>query len=415
MATQNYNSPFTGDVLTSSDTTYNAFTLAQNGSLVWPEYGAVMAPALNTFIAANIMDVTPAGGARTLALPNATQGTLGSDLLIRNLGSATLTVTTNTGTNSVGVGPGLAVWFYLTNNSTPAGTWRNVTLGAGTSLADANSLAANGLIVNTNARLALGYPVTQSATAPTLSESSRGNVYIWTGGSGTYTFPVPTLDAWNIMVRNNGTGQLTLQPPSGYTIDEVQSVQLLPGESTIVVYQALNTAFFTIGRNRLSNFYFSSSVWDTAATGSELDLTQYATIIQRYRTSSIGQPVTIDLPPSTNTYYIINGTNFPLTFRIPGTPQGNTVTIAALQQSSIVADGTNLYAINTVQYGSLTLTDSTRQNPALKIGSQETGFYAQANEAGISVNGGQTYLAVTQNQILLSGQVVVALDGGYVV
>lgn len=415
MATQNYNSPFTGDVLTSADTTYNTFFLNAPGTFVWAEQGAVEPLTANTYIAANINDISLLNGAQTIKLPDATLATLGVDLLIRNLSAFSLTVTSNTNTNAVGVAPGAAVWFYLTDNSTPAGIWRNVTLGAGTSAADAAALVGGGLAVSLDAKIALAYQVNQSASAPTLNENSRGNVYVWTGGSGTYALPVPQQDAWNIMVRNNGTGQLTLMPPAGYEIDNVQSVQLLPGESTIIVYQALNQDFFTIGRNRLSNFYFSSSVWDTSNTGGTLDLTQYATIIQRYRSSSSGQPVTIDLPPSTNTYYIINSTTFPLTFQIPGTPQGNTVTIAALQQSSIVADGTNLYAINTIQYGSLTLTDSSRAQPALTISAQQTGFYAQANTAGISVNGGQTYVEVQQNQIVLGGNVVGAFDGGYVV
>ena len=68
------------------------------------------------------------------------QGSVGSDILFRNLGSYSFSVVDFSGALSVTVSPGQSKYFYLSSNATVAGTWQNVTFGAGTSAADAASL-----------------------------------------------------------------------------------------------------------------------------------------------------------------------------------------------------------------------------------------------------------------------------------
>lgn len=423
MAT-NFNSPFTGDVVVPTDVSYGNYIFMANAALVWPALSGT-ANGNTIFEFARIIDARATAANLTLRLPPANQGSEGEDVLIRNVGSNLFSVTRNDGTLPVNLVPGQAQWFYLVDNTTAAGAWNSVQFGAGTALTDAASLAGGGLLVNNNARLGIGFPVSQaSLNPPVFSDNSLGQTFVWTGGSDTYTLPTPSINAWTILVRNNGTGQLTLQPPPSIEIDKLQSIQLLPGESTFVIYQANNgenpprPEYFTIGRNRLSNFYFSSGVTDVSNIADGiLDSSAYATIIQRYRNSTpTVAPITVYLPPSTNTYYIINGSSSTLTFQIGvPSPVGQTVTIPGGTQSSIIADGTNLYAINTAPYGALQLNPSTKTNPALAIAGEATGVWAQSGETGLTVTGGSAYVQVTPTQVQINAASFIApIDGGYI-
>jgi len=421
MANQDYNSPFTGDLSVPSNVSYNFINLTQNSALIWPDYGSISTPASNTFYFASIIDIASTTSNLQLSLPPGIQGSLGADVLIRNTGSFPITITNAGGGSNFSIPSGIAQWFYLVANSTYSGVWRSVTFGAGISAQNAAGLAGGGIQVDTNAQLATGFPVYSSSVAPTLNDQSWGNTYVWTGGSGTFTLPVPSKNAWTILVRNSGTGQLTLTTTNSYEIDGVSTVQLLPGESTFVIFKQTTDSlgyFVTIGRNRLTNFYFSSAVWDITTTGPTLDLRQYATIIQTYRSSGTTQPTTVYLPPNTNTYYIINTTNQTITFQVGSPAAGNTVGVAANTSASAICDGTNIYASNVVPYGGLTLNNTDKTAPALKISAQQTGFYANNGYAGISVNAGAAYLEVQQNSIYItpgsSGNVVTTLDGGYI-
>jgi len=421
MANQDYNSPFTGDLSVPTAVSYNFINLTQNSVLIWPDYGSISVPATNTFYFANIIDVASTNINLQLALPPGIQGSLGADVLIRNTGSFPIVVTDANGGNNFTIPTGIAQWFYLVANSTFSGVWRSVTFGAGVSAQNAAGLAGGGIEVDTNAQLAVGFPVFSSAAAPVLNDQSWGNTYVWTGGSGTFTLPVPSKDAWTILVRNSGTGQLTLSTTNSYQIDGAATVQLLPGESTFVIFKQVTSStgyFVTIGRNRLTNFYFSSAVWDITSTGATLDLRQYATIIQTYRASGTSQPTTVYLPPNTNTYYIINTTTQTINFQVGNPAAGNTVGVAANTSASAICDGTNIYASNVIPYGGLTLNSSDKTSPSLKISGQQTGFYANSGYAGITVNAGAAYLEVQQNNIYLTpgsgGNVVTTLDGGYI-
>jgi len=427
MASQNYFSPFTGDLIVPTSTSYESITLVSNAILVWPSATGINAGVTNTFYSARIIDVLPTLTNLNLALPPGGQGSVGIDILIRNLGANALFVTDSAGNNAVSIPAGASVWFYLTSNSTDVGTWRNVTFGTGASLADANSLVGGGLQVDTSANMSVAFNVIPVTTASfQLSNASIGLTYNWivTLGVGTCNLPggagYPIADGWTVLVRNSGTGELTLNPPSGWTIDGAATVNLLPGESTFIIAQQSTNVnqFVTIGRNRLSNFYFSSSTQDIAGNPN-IDLRQYATIIQRYRNSGTGQSTTVYLPASTNTYYLINNSGFDITFQVGATVIGNIAVLKSGNASTAVCDGTNIYATNTIPTGSLTIDSSTAATPAIKASQDTTtGVFAGVSTVGLTVAGGtKSVVTLTANQIQLSpgvtGQIVAILDGGY--
>jgi hypothetical protein len=91
------------------------------------------------------MDCTPSTAGLSIALPPGGQGSVGTDIFFRNFGAVAFTVTDSEGNASVLIEAGISQYFYLSDNSTDAGVWQNLTFGAGTSSADAASLQGAGL------------------------------------------------------------------------------------------------------------------------------------------------------------------------------------------------------------------------------------------------------------------------------
>ena len=426
---QSYVSPFTADVIVPGVTTYNQITLISNSVLAWPDSQAVSSTiGSNVFYAARIIDIQSQSANLVLALPPGSQAATGTDILIRNKGANSIFITDSGGNQQTIIQAGVSIWFYLTTNDTATGSWSNVTFGTGTSQADAVSLAGGGVAVDSSSKLSINFPVTTvTASSFSLDYTSNGKTYNWstTSGTGACTLPNNVQEGWTVLVKNNGTGALSLSPPSGWTVDSVTgsgAIQLLPGESTFIIAQPSVLNFVTIGRNRLSNFYFSASIQDINSTGSIIDLRQYATIIQRYRNSGTGQASTVYLPASTNTYYIVNTTGFDLTFQVGSTVIGNVARIQAGTAATAVCDGTNVYATNSIPVGSLTIDSSSSSAPSIKASGQtNTGLFASTGTVGLTILGGGTgnsTLTLTQKSIILSpgttGYITAILDGGIV-
>ena len=86
MTTPVFTSPFTGTVVTPTDVSYSNISFGANTPLFWP---SIVNQGTGEIPATRIMDCTATTTSLALALPEADQGTLGSDILIRNLGSNT--------------------------------------------------------------------------------------------------------------------------------------------------------------------------------------------------------------------------------------------------------------------------------------------------------------------------------------
>jgi len=166
-----FTSPFTGTVVEPTDVSYYSLQFSTNTQLYWP---AVVNPT--QVPAARIIDCTPSTSGLTVALPQANQGSVGTDILFRNFGGNSFVVSDFTGASNVTIAPGASLYFYLSDNTTPAGVWHNVTFGAGTSSADAATLAGYGLTtvsVSGVAKLAVTGTPTQITSAPTINDASR--------------------------------------------------------------------------------------------------------------------------------------------------------------------------------------------------------------------------------------------------
>jgi hypothetical protein len=342
-----YVSPFTGDVIQQTDVTYYALAFNEDTQLYWPAVlNGTQVPA------SRIMDCTPDGADLTVFLPNASQGSNGIDILFRNFGADTFFIAQFGGSGSSSIAPGESKYYYLSDNSTEAGVWQNVTFGTGTSAADAASLAGAGLAA-ISGQLAVSQTPITSSSAPTITNASRANTFVWSGGNGVFTIPLAsTLSAgWWIGFRNNGTGSIVLTPTGGQLINKASNVSVPPGGSGFIFYQQSTTEFYTIGLQTPSNVTFTSAVYDVDnIVGPTLSLVTFAPFIQTYVSLSGTRTTALEviLPATTSLYVLINDTTtalYDISFSISGSMAAPTV-LAPGSIITALSDGNQLIILS---------------------------------------------------------------------
>ena len=383
-----YTDPFTGQTISPTQVGYEALTLTSatpNTLLQWPING-------NTgSVVANIIDITATSTGLTVTMPPATQVSTGQSTLIRNTGTNPFTVLDNSGGTLITITSGLAWYLYLTNNSTTAGTWTEVQFGAGTSQANASALAGYGLTA-LNTTLNQSYNITNLYSNTALSLSSRAQMFVWSTGVGTITLPSSATagNNWFAIIKNNGTGIVTITPSGSDTIDGNPSQQLQLTESLVVVCNG--SGFNTFAYGRSNAFAYTQLAVNVTGGTYVLSSAQAANTIQTY-TGTLTSNQILQVPQTVQLYSITNNTSGSYTFTMKTSYSGGgTLTIP--QNTSVIAicDGTNVYNANSGAIGTftnLTLSAGTVTNPTLNFaGNTNTGLYLPAsNTLGISING----------------------------
>lgn len=398
-----YVSPFTGDVVQPTDVSYIEIELSADLQLVWPINGNLSTETP----AARIMEVDATAGSLELRMPPANQVSVGQDALIRNIGSNAFTVTTYDGDSTIiSIDPGVAKYIYLTDNGDEFGTWANVEFGAGTSSADAATLAGAGLLA-VGATLNQSHPVSSIIASQAFVNADRAKAYVWTGGVNSVTLPLSSAvgNNWFFLIKNAGTGTLTVSGSGGELIDGSASKAFAPNESAFIV--CTGTTFVTIGYGVSTQFEYGV-LTKTVTTGTyTLTASEAANTIQIYNGTLTGN-VTIVVPPVVNFYIISNqctAGGFTLTIET-GAVGASTATVPAGGQASLICDGTNLLNANTTQAGgtSFSLVNGTAGSPSLNFGSEtNTGVYRPgAGRFGISILG-SLVLDITSSGINVTG------------
>jgi hypothetical protein len=383
-----YNSPFTGTVIQPTDVSFRAITLSANTQLQWPINGN----ATDDY-AARIMQVNATTSGLSLYMPPANQTSVGNDALIRNVGSNSFTVKDYNGTNTIiTIAAGETKYIYITANPNEQGTWGNIAFGVGSSNADAATLAGYGLLAS-GVTLNQSHPVTTFSTDATATAAYRAQTYVWTGGAGTLTLDsVSTLgNNWFVMLRNAGTGALTVSPQGGTLINGSASIVMQPSDSAILVCSG--TTFYTVGLGKSTQFNFTQLTKDVSAGGTfTLTTSEASNVIQKYTGTLLGN-ATIIVPPTVQVYYIVNEavggvSNYDVTISTGG---GNDVTLAQGESSIVICDSVNLIAAVTVSVGltTVSLPDGTVAAPPLNFANEvSTGIYrASAGELNMAILG----------------------------
>lgn len=388
-----YTSPFTGNAIQPTDVSYEAIALSGTVQLYWPQY----VNDAGQQVSARIIDVVSAAGG-ILKLPNAQQASVGEDILIRNQGANAFTVSRTDGTGSFTVPVGQSYYTYLTDNTTNAGVWQTVAFGVGTSYADAATLAGNSTAAILG-KLETTIVTNEYSSSITFTDASRGSCFVWTGGAGSTTLPaVSSLsEGWYVLVRNNGTGALTINTASaGSTIDGLVNLTLPLGDSCFICVNQdpAKQDFFTVGRSRPNSLTFSSATYDVdVVAGATLSLITNTPIIQRY-TALSGTRTTsllVQLPAVTQVYYLLNDTNqsgYNVTFQVQGSAQPP-YSLPTSTQVIVLSDGTNLYPLIQTNIGQYLANRGSAASPAFTFTLDPvTGMYSPNNgQLGFSVAG----------------------------
>lgn len=407
-----YNSPFTGNVIQPTDVSYRSITLTANTQLEWPINGN----ATDDY-AARIMQVSASSAGLNLYMPPADQASVGQDALIRNTGANSFTVKDYEGTNTIiTIAAGESKYIYITANPNNQGTWGIIAFGVGSSSADAATLAGYGLLAVTTT-LNQSHPVTTFNSNTTATATFRAQSYVWIGGAGTLSLTASTTlgNNWFMLLRNNGTGALTVAGTGGDLINGSASVVFQPDDSAIIVCSG--AAFFTVGLGKSTQFNFTQLTKAVTTGTYTLTAGESSNVIQKY-TGVLSGNVTIVVPATVQVYYIINDTvggvsNYTVTI---STGLGGVATIDAGNQATLICDSVNLFNANTVLAGTsnISLANGSVGAPSLKFASETTtGVYrGVAGEFDISILGVNRFiLAATGLTIAGAGVFSGAVSG----
>jgi hypothetical protein len=409
-----FTSPFTGQVIQPTDVSYRAVTLDANTTLEWPINGS----ATDNYVA-RIMNVTATAGSLTLRMPPANQASVGEDSLVRNVGATTFTLADYAGNTITTIAAGEAKYVYITTNATAAGTWGLIAFGVGTSNADAAVLAGEGLKA-IGSTLNQAYDVTTFSSNYTALDGDRASAQVWTGGSGTLTLPSATTvgEDWFVLVRNGGTGTLTVSPVGGQLINGAASLAMQPADSAVVI--SSGAAWYTIGLGRSTQFNFTQLTKAVTTGTYTLTASEASNVVQKY-TGTLSGNVTVNLPQTIQVYYITNQTdggvsNYQITFQT-GVAGGAIATVPAGQQVILLCDSVNLLNASTIAAGAsnISLVDGTAAAPALNFATEtNTGIYRPGSgEFGITIVGTKRFgLTATGLAITGTGNFTGGVSGG---
>lgn len=335
-----YTNIFGGSNISPAEISYSAVSLTADTQYSW-----ALETAPSPDLIAGIMDVTATAGPWSMILPNAMEASTGQAILINNVGAETFIIKDYAG-NQVAAPVQGSVWqLYLTDNSTPGGTWQAFLYGAQVSTANAASLAGTGLVA-IGTLLSLAMPVTFFGTNYTAGVADRAKTLIWNGGAGTLTMTTAgTLgDNWFFQLRNEGTGALIVDPPGSQTINGLSTLTFQPGDSAIIFTDGNN--FYTIGYGQSPVFAFDYTSINVAGSGSYTLSGNELNRIAYNFTGVLTGNRTVIVPQTVQQYWVANNTTGPYTLTIK-TAIASGYTVNQGSRSILYCDGTNVVAADT--------------------------------------------------------------------
>jgi hypothetical protein len=398
-----YTSPFTGQTINPAQVSYESLTISGSVTLQWPINGNT------TNVVAGIIEVAATTAGSALVLPAATEVSVGTAFIVRNVGTAgnyAVTIQNYSGGTiiSVPVAPTTATvntyYIYLTNNDTLNGTWSTIAMGIGASAASASALAGSGLLA-INTTLNENTPLTTFSSAYQFLNNDRAQLYVWTGGAGTATLPnVSTVGAgWFVIVKNDGTGILTVSTGSSAVIDapavNTTSIQVQIANSSVFVTDGTNWFTYALAQTNVFTYtQYIQPVGSIVSSPFTVTAANAKSVIQQY-SGVLGLNLTVLLPPTVQLYSLRNITtgSYSLTFGIAGSA-GTTLVVPQNQTIIAISDGTNLYNANSATtsfIAALSLGNGTAANPSLSFQSDATTglFLAASGQLGFAVSGSQ--------------------------
>lgn len=331
-----YSQVFGGGTINPSERTYLSLVTAVDVTLNWP---------LNTVatdnVAADIIDVDATAPGVDITLSDARQVSNGFTSLFTNVGSNNYQVLDALGATIVSPGPGEAWFVYLTDNSTEGGTWSTFQLGATVSVASAAALAGAGIKAITTTLNQSIPPTLTAATPINWADANRALFTIWTGGVGVLNLPTPVSvgSDWFGLVRNEGSGTLTVTPAAGQ-VDSAATLVLNPGDSIFLVTDG--TDFYSIGLGGSTTVGFDFVQIDVSGSGNfTLTGVQLNRISYQFTGALTGNR-TIIVPNTIQQYWVDNSTTGAFSLFIQTAAQITPVEVTQGNRSILYCDGTDV-------------------------------------------------------------------------
>lgn len=330
-----YTDRFTNGPINPADVTFSQLSFSADTVLIAPSEGYTSANVL-----ARLIEITPSTSGLTLTLPDARLLSNGYSVVFYNAGSDAVDIDSADGTNVVTPAAGEFHYVYLVDNATEAGTWRTFQVGATTTQAQASSLAGAGLEASASL-LRLDYPTTTLSSNYTAGVGDRAQFLNWTGGAGTLSFSAATTlsDGWWVMIRNSGSGALTLDPNSSETIDGDSTLNLDQDESAIVVCDGSN--LFTVSLSQTVTSTFTRLVKSVAGSSDvTLTSTEGSNQIIEF-TGTLTGNINVIVPTAVARFYVYNNTSGSYTLTVK-TSAGTGVEVTQGNRTLLICDGTNV-------------------------------------------------------------------------
>lgn len=371
-----FNDRFGGSAIQPSDVAYHEFTSDQDELLQWPPY------ATKDNLLAKVTNFNPLRAGLTLFMPDAREATPGETVLFYNNSAFPYVVASNSGATITTVEMGARRLVMLTYNETRDGDWISTILGVGTGALDIAGSAGAGLRT-VGTRLNVAYPVVTVNSSRSIAEGDRDKVIVWTGGAGILALPPASyLTDFNIEIRNQGTGVLTLQPTGGQLIDGVADIIINVDES-LWLHSASNLNFWsTIGRGRATQFAFTQLQKTITGGDVVLTLTEAANVVQTYNGALISN-VDVIFPSIVQVYFVSNQTTGPFNLRFRNVGPGSSVSLAQGQSAILFSDGINVTNAATTTSGveQVAYGPGTVDAPSVSINGLNNGFFSPASGA----------------------------------
>ena len=377
---------FTGQGLQPAEVLYRAIVLDVSKVSFWPAFAG------DNTVLAGLVDISATSAFLTLSLPDARQAAPGASSLLRNTGIYNITVNDFAGNVIGSLIPGQQKFFYLTNVVAAAGVWATVTYGVGLGALDAAAAAGFGLKA-LGSTLNVAESVASVNASRTITANDLSNVIVWVGGAGVLTLPLAaTLAPFNLEVRNQGSGVLTLQPSGGELFDGSALATFNVGESARISAGVAN--WYTVGRGRNALFNFTQLQKTVTGGTTVLSLTEAANVVQTYL-GALGSNQDVVLPAVVQVYYVSNQTTGAFNLRVKNPGSGTTVSIPAGQNAVLFSDGTNIVNASTTVAGisSIVFSAGSAAATPVGVGSSNTGLFASA-VAELAVSSSGTQVAI---------------------
>jgi len=337
----NYTNVFGGTTIYPSDVSYISLSLTENIQLQWP-----LEATVGSDLVARIIDVTPSSSGFSITMPDATKTGSGQTVLFNNLTGNLYDffIKNNAGSTIATVSPGEQWQIYLASNTTPAGTWRVFRYGASTATVQPSALVGYGLTV-TGSQLSTATAVaTFSSTPLSILTTDRASAFVWTGsGAATVNLPSAASSGNNyfVSVRNEGGGNVSIDPAGSETVNDASTITLLPGDSITLITDGVS--WYTLGFGQKAVFAFDYTSIDLTGesspytlTGSELNRIAYDFI------GVLTDDMEIIVPSTTQQYWVTNDTTGSYTLGLRTSSQVTPADVPQGFSAILYSDGANV-------------------------------------------------------------------------